>query len=472
MNIEDLIRDANPVSTSDLATGDSPHAQRSLARILAERAGPGAGSRSRRTRRARKRALFTVGVAALAAAVTAAVVVSAAPREAPRKPPGAAPRTHATTAHRAKREPAQTARQVLLTAAANVLNGPTTGPTTGAYWRVHVITGIIWPAGTKANPYDISVAGSYDQWNPKTPGQKEFDIDQQLAARPATPADAAAWRAAGSPTTWRSGQLSNHNPNDSTLGSPWGFNLDASAVASARSATWTVSDGTIGYVEGDEAGLNAAQFAQVPTQPRAVAAFLRHYAEMTPCVQHPSSGCSTEDQIVWNEALFLLEDPVSASVRSATFKVMASLPGVRSLGPMTDPLGRSGYGLAAGPQDPGNPNYPNQVKAVVIDPASGTLLATEDVGPIPRSLQCSIQQYFVGRKLPKGFSGPVIQAGTLHGKRAVELCIGPSYLGRSYQGQVDDFVALVSAAWTNASPSLPHSTQEDPNGFPGLPPGP
>lgn len=470
MNIENLIREANPVSTSDMAAGDSPHAQRALARILAERAGPGAGSRSQRTRRARKRALFTVGVAALAAAVTAAVLVSAAPREAPRKPPGAAPHVHATATHPAKGEPAQTARQVLLTAAANVLNGPTTGPTTGAYWRVHVISGVIWPGGTKAHPYDISVVAGYDQWNPKSPGQKEVEIDQQLAARPATPADAAAWRAAGSPTTWHGGQFRVGSKYDTTWGVPWGFNLAATTFASARSATWTVSDGTIGYVEGDEAGLNAAQFSQVPTRPGAVAAFLRHYAEQTPCVQHPSSGCSTEDQIVWSEALYLLEDPVSAQVRSATFKVMALLPGVRSLGPMTDPLGRSGYGLAAGPQDPGDQNY-NPVKAVVIDPASGSLLATENIGPIPRSVQCWIQQYVVGRAIPKG-GVPVIQLGTIHGKRAAEVCIGEPYLGRSYKGQVDEFAALVRAGWTDASPSLPRSTQEDPSGFPGLPPGP
>lgn len=292
------------------------------------------------------------------------------------------------------------------------------------------------------------MATGYDQWNPKSPGQKEVEITQQLPTRPATPADTEAWRAAGAPTTWHSGQFSYRSRNDGYLADvPWVTNLAASAVAAAPSATWTVSDGTIGYVEGNQAGLNAAQFGQMPTRPRAVAALLRHYADQTYCVQHPSSGCSSADQIVWLEALFLLEDPVSAPVRSATFKVMASLPGVRLLGPMTDPLGRSGYGLAAGPQDPGSQNY-NPVKAVVIDPATGSLLATEDIGPIPRSVRCMTTQYIGGR----------------------EKCIGESYLGRSYQGQVDEFVALVGAGWTDASPSLPRSTQEDPHGFPGLPP--
>jgi len=396
----------------------------------------------------RRRKLFTAGLAALAAGATAAALVFAVPREAPRearpKPAGATPHASATTVHPPNAGPA-TAREVLLTAAAHVL----ASRATGAYWRVQVVSGTIWPGGTKAHPYDISVATGYDQWNPKSPGQKEVEIARQLGTRPATAADAAAWRAAGSPTTWRGGQFSYHN-NDLTLGAPWGGNLwpeVATTAAQSRNASSTVSDGTIGYIEGDEAGLNAAQFGQIPARPKAVAALLRRYAKQTPCGQHPSSGCATVDQIVWLEALYLLEDPVSAQVRSATFKVMASLPGVRLLGPMTDPLGRSGYGIAAGPQAPGNQDY-NPVKAVVIDPATGSLLATEEIGPIPRSVRCWTLQYVRGH----------------------EKCIGPSHVGRSYPSQVDEFTALVSAGWTDASPSLPRSTREGLVGSPGLPP--
>jgi len=440
MNIEDLIREANPVRASDVAAGDSPQAQRTRTQILTGHSSPSARVRGRPRRR---RTLFAIGLAVIiAGATTAGLVVSAVPGGAPRKPPAAAPSRGAATVHPVKGE-LTSARQVLLTAAAHVPSSPVSG----AYWRVQVISGTIWPGGTEAHPYDITVSTGYDQWNPKSPGHKEYEVTQQLATRPATPADAAAWRAAGAPATWHSGQFSYSNGNDSTLGVPWGFNLDGSTVAPAPSATWTVSDGTIGYIEGDEPGLNAAKFAQISARPRTVGALLRHYAEQTYCAQNPGGDCSSVDEIVWLEALYLLEDPVSAQVRSATFKVMASLPGVRLLGPMTDPLGRHGYGLAAGPQDPGWPNY-NPIKAVVIDPSSGALLATEDIGPIPRSVGCWIQQSINGQ----------------------EKCIGSSYLGRSYPGQADEFVALVSAGWTDAEPSLPRSIQEDPIGFPGLPP--
>jgi hypothetical protein len=85
---------------------------------------------------------------------------------------------------------------------------------------------------------------------------------------------------------------------------------------------------------------------------------------------------------------------------------------------------------------------------VVIDLATGPLLATEDIGPMPASAHCMTFQY-------------------THGQQG---CIGPSYLGRTYQGQADESVALVSAGWTNASPSLPRSIHEDPTASLGLPP--
>jgi hypothetical protein len=441
-----LIADLRPAVLDDLAdSGYAKHRHDDLARASAESGRsmatspgrhPGAPRRGWSSGLGRTRALLTAAVALAAAGATAAALVSGAPPVAQRKVPVTAPRPHPSTGRPA------TARQVLLTAAHHVLRGPAGG----AYWRVQVISGLSWPAGTTAHPYDITVSTGYDQWNPRIPGHKEVLITRQLSARPATPADAQAWQAAGSPTKWHSGQYSPRG-NDLTLGAPWGFNLAATTAAPAPTATWTISDGTVGYIEGDEAGLTAAQFARMPTQPKALAAILRHYAKQTPCGKHRSSGCSSVNQIVWQEALYLLEDPVSAQVRSATFKVMASLPGVRLLGPMTDPLGRSGYALAAGPLNPGSPYY-KAVSAVLIDPATGSLLATEDIAPMPRSVKCWIQLNTLGPT----------------------KCLGSSYLGRSYPGQVGDFVALVSAGWTDAKPSLPRSTHEDPTGYPGLPP--
>jgi len=52
-------------------------------------------------------------------------------------------------------------------------------------------------------------------------------------------------------------------------------------------------------------------------------------------------------------------------------------------------------------------------------------------------------------------------------------CTGPAYQGRSYPDQVDEFVAVISVGWTNASPVLPPPSRWTTDfGSPGLPPPP
>ena len=445
MKTEDLIRAANPVRTTDLPGADSPAARRILDQIRAQ-ATPAVG-RTRRFHRIGRRTLATAALAATAAGAAVAVLVSTAPGPAPRsaasapRPPKVLPRpTHQVTAHPVS------ARQVLLTAAEHV----SAGPASGNYWRVRLVGGYTFPAGTTAHPYDITVTTSADQWNPRTPGVKEWAIFQDLGARPATPADTAAWRAAGSPKSWHSG-LSARQKSGWLGGFPvqWMDTLAATTSPSPATASSTVSDGTVGYVEGDLPGLNAAQFSAVPSSEPAIAKILGgYYAQLRYCAQNPRK-CSTKNQVIWAEAVMLLQNPVSPQVRAATFRVMAGLPGVRTLGLMTDPLGRTGYALAPAGQDPNAvPQNFNPLRVILIDPQTGSLLATEELGPMPRTLRC----LSFDRK---------------------NRCVGSAYVGRSYRYQVDDFVAIISQSWTNAAPVPPPPARWTPNlGAPGLPPLP
>ncbi len=337
-----------------------------------------------------------------------------------------------------------TARQALLLAADHVA----AAAGTGKYWRVKLVGGTTFPGGTKADPYDISVTTSADQWNPRSPGQREWVISRQLGARPATPADAAAWRAAGSPATWHSGLSAARNAGWlAGFPLPWVGRLAASANASAPTASGQVSDGTVGFVEGDLPGLKAARFAAMPATPRGISGVLRqYYKQLKFCAQNPGN-CSTEDQIIWAEAVMLLGDPISPQARAATLRVMAALPGVRMLGLMTDPLGRTGYALAGGQEHPNpDPAHFNPLNVIIIDARTGSVLATEELGPVPRTLHCL------------SFDGK-------------GRCSGPAFYGRSYPGQVDTYVAVVSESWTNAAPALPPpSRRTAPAGSPGLPP--
>ena len=66
----------------------------------------------------------------------------------------------------------------------------------------------------------------------------------------------------------------------------------------------------------------AAQFRQLPTTQEGMARVLSQYYKQLPCAteKHPT-GCSTENQIIWDEAVRLLQNPVSQQVKAATFKV-------------------------------------------------------------------------------------------------------------------------------------------------------
>lgn len=244
------------------------------------------------------------------------------------------------------------ARALLLAAAEHVV----AAPVTGRYWRVREEQIQVEAAGSKAHPYDMAVPTVTDTWLSPVAGDRDYYYSEQLGARPASPADAAAWRAAGSPRSWRSyGRVAfSTRP----------MNLER---------TWQYGQGKIGYLEGDLAFLTRAQFRALPATPRGLYRALYREAMQTWSAQHPGGGGATAGQLIWDEALQVLQDPVSPQVRAAAFRVMARLPGVRMLGYRRDPLGRSGYAFGTGHTALG--------EIAIIDPSTGSLLAYQIPSP-------------------------------------------------------------------------------------------
>jgi hypothetical protein len=66
--------------------------------------------------------------------------------------------------------------------------------------------------------------------------------------------------------------------------------------------------------------------------------------------------------------IVLVDSPAPPAVRSALFKVAASIPGIKVIGDYTDPLGRTGTALQIGPY------------GLVVDPTSGVVLDETDSG--------------------------------------------------------------------------------------------
>ncbi|MGO4751312.1 hypothetical protein AB4212_22305, partial [Streptomyces sp. 2MCAF27] len=80
---------------------------------------------------------------------------------------------------------------------------------------------------------------------------------------------------------------------------------------------------------------------------------------------------------MWQQAANLINLPVKPEVRAAAYRVIADLPGIRSLGEVTDQLGRKGVGFALPAIE--LPGYGTGRSELIVDPATGALLSDQQV---------------------------------------------------------------------------------------------
>jgi hypothetical protein len=170
---------------------------------------------------------------------------------------------------------------------------------------------------------------------------------QYLGARPASRADARAWRRDGSPDHWRRGHgvLSTH----------------PGPVKEVQD----VKHGT-----GDFGGKNDLWLPADPAKLRAV--FLAH----------PQPGAKGRNNVIASGALTVMNaDSVRPAVRAAAFRVLASVPGVRMRPGVTDPEGQTGTAVW---QDSWIGAYLRyETTFVIIDPQTGNVLGSETVAQTP-----------------------------------------------------------------------------------------
>ena len=102
----------------------------------------------------------------------------------------------------------------------------------------------------------------------------------------------------------------------------------------------------------------------------------RDTAGLAAALRIPSTGDGTLDdgQVMGEIAKILSDANPDAGLRDALFRVLADLPGIRSVGPVQDPLGRTGEGfvLPQGSTD----------REIVVDPSTSNVMAsiTTDAG--------------------------------------------------------------------------------------------
>ncbi|MFI6324991.1 CU044_5270 family protein [Nonomuraea sp. NPDC050556] len=232
--------------------------------------------------------------------------------------------------HQAAAQPSSS--QILLDAA----DAAAGAPAGGAYWRTRTTTGRRFLSPDRH--YVISSSTSREVWLTRRLGVPNLRITQPLGAKPVTAKDEEAWRTAGRPIRWRYpadvegfGDVSASERVESAAGKAVSTRLQSPpGTLAGKRLTWT----ELAAVPGDEQGLRA-------------------YLE------------ARGDELYASCVELLTSLPASPAVRASAYRILASLPGLRAEGVVTDPLGRTGQAL----------DYRND--RLVIDVASGSPLATE-----------------------------------------------------------------------------------------------
>jgi hypothetical protein len=273
----------------------------------------------RETTRQRRRGrliLPLVAVGAVGAAAVALVVV-----------PGTTP---ARTGHNT---PSPHALSGILLAAHNAETLPT-----GKYWFADQVFADSYVVQAKTGDYAVSAFGSEDfRWTAAKVGGGDGGASRDLAFRPVSAADNAAWRRAGSPTTLRV-RVDDH--------------YDTLRSTSGRWKTWKskllggTSDSSGGRFQ---LGMTVEQLEKLPTDPEKLAKLLFESNRMSGGNPgHPSDPAGTKWAALdrFNLGRAMLDGPLTPRLQAALMRVLKAQPGIREVGQVTGPLGRKGVALA------------------------------------------------------------------------------------------------------------------------------
>ncbi|MFI7382885.1 CU044_5270 family protein [Streptomyces sp. NPDC049813] len=353
-----VLADARPDALDPAALADSPRGRTELARIMA-------GETDARATRLRAPGRFRGGLrplgtaAALAAVAASAVVVSTLDGNGPQGSPHSVAGGPGTSSPDGRAATSVDGRLELLSVAERA-EAPAAE---GTYWQTSTRSqdvDVVSAAGGEGQPFAVR-STSTEKWSvgvrPGTRSLMVTGVDAET--KPRTAADGARWRAAGSPATVQA------------------------EIAGGRGGTraYKLGDGKAPMVMRTDAGdkiyalgprnITYRDLRELPAGRDA----LRRELES---LYKADSGADAEQgrtAYVLRQAADLVTMPVKPAVRAAAYRVMADLPGVRGLGRVTDPLGRTGAGFTF----PGTFDNPlgRVEQRLVVDGATGEMLCEQ-----------------------------------------------------------------------------------------------
>ncbi|MER7795258.1 CU044_5270 family protein [Streptomyces sp. NPDC097640] len=351
------LADARPTELDPEHLAGSARARHDLSAILAgAREAPEA---SRFARRFARPFTWRWALPVAATAAVAGVLVATLPQGGPDSDGSRA--TAGPTADGSRHTP-ENGRLALL----NVADRVDVEAGSGTYWRTTTRSGWIGVVAEPGSDSAFAVVSSETQrWSHGVrPGTRSLwvsGIDD--STEPRTERDAARWRAAGS-------------PKDLTLaetGSGAGGKLVLRMHTGAEKRP-TVTRFNLGD-QIAAVGANNVTYADLRKLP-ADTAKLKEYLEGL-YEEDRGSEISGRTEWMWRQAAELITLPVRPEVRAAAYRVIAGLPGIRSLGEVTDPLGRKGVGFALPATE--RPDNGTARSELIVDPATGALLSDQEV---------------------------------------------------------------------------------------------
>ncbi|MEU4193386.1 CU044_5270 family protein [Kribbella sp. NPDC026611] len=209
-----------------------------------------------------------------------------------------------------------TAKQVLLMAADVAEQAK---PTEGKYYRVRTAAvGNAVVQGRNKERYTLRVTTIEEEWT-GVKGGTSYIGTRNLGAQPATPADEAAWRRAGSPTRWLIEPLTGNSlqttPDEGTL---------------FESPETTDHFAGLGYK-----GISLDEVLALPSDPDKLRPIVMRAKGRGPDHTDPAYLLQTVGDL-------LRFSPVLPKVRAAALRLLATVPGTVVRHNVSDPLGRKG----------------------------------------------------------------------------------------------------------------------------------
>jgi len=286
----------------------------------------------------------------------------------------------------------------------------------GRYWVQAGVVGNYLRVGQPGHRYVMLEKVAVQSWWAQSVKLTSPSLSQPLSVTPATAADQEAWRAAGAPAVWASvGQ-------DTTLANPQGFTGGFSYPLKAGAGKLVA--GAVGYGIGGffvfGRPYSARQLLALPASP---AALKQRLIKQEKSDKWDGSFASYLSSTLPG----LMTLPVSAAVRHALYQVLASQPGVRDLGQVSDVAGQRGTGLAVTGHWSGCGNE------IAITKAGS--------GPAPTFASCAVQQILI--------VNPATWIPVAEELRYTALPPGQSW---SPLGGMFSYELFKAGYWTNANP--------------------